>query len=795
MKYISISLAFVSFIIHLNLCAQSTRQYKFDVDSVQVFETPSPVNGFYLPPNISSLNKPLYAEPFASNVSFPNSAQDIFPDAGNYVNTIFGGDVPGVLGFGFTATTTIINDTFSTQDFPILLEADFFNRSSFGNYNESYFWLGNSNYTNFNPSTSILPSANVQQGIIIGGLPERSIVSHGRSFLLPSVALVNSTHNFAEYNRWYKLKVLLDVTDDERLVIYNIFIDDNCVMANPLIVEKAEDLNLNSFKLAICVDDFAKEFNVTKNETLFQLPNIVACKNEIITLSADFDEELCLDLSYIWNLPESNIGFSTAKFISNLKYENPGDYSATVTISNGQFVKTIPFKIIINEGPSKIISQQLCANDSIYFNNQWLFNSGLYQQVLTGQDGCDSTITLDLIFQDTVKSFSQIDLCQGDSLQINGQWIYEGGNFSVFSTTTSGCDSVLSIRVDLIPQLGVFDTINLCQGDSVFLNNRWYFDEQVVSYFDLNSLCPINVTTSIVGQPVYRFNEDITICPADSINYQGNWINSRGEYFFRYKTQQGCDSIYVLNASQVQSPDLPLASPDCENSYYELSVDVNADWSFVWSNGGASSPTLYMDDTMASISYRHSDTDCWVNYNISLPPIPHDDEVPLFSDTLVYPGKPLKYMVGLDASLWSLDWYQEDKLSCEGCLELMINTQFSSQIDLIFNHISGCAYYRNFNIDIDASQDLFIPNIFAPERSSFNNNWSVWVPDCFEVEYVRIYDRWGNLITLMEYPEAVFWNGLFKGRMAEQGVYTYIIYYKNPDGVMKYKTGDVTLLR
>lgn len=98
MKYISISLSFVLFIIHLNLCAQSTRQYKFDVDSVQVFETPSPVNGFYLPPNISSLNKPLYAEPFASNVSFPNSAQDIFPDAGNYVNTIFGGGMVCTVG-------------------------------------------------------------------------------------------------------------------------------------------------------------------------------------------------------------------------------------------------------------------------------------------------------------------------------------------------------------------------------------------------------------------------------------------------------------------------------------------------------------------------------------------------------------------------------------------------------------------------------------------------------------------------------------------------------------------------
>ncbi len=85
-------------------------------------------------------------------------------------------------------------------------------------------------------------------------------------FLL--IALLNKTHNFANYNKWYKLKVLLDVTEDGRLVIYNIFMDDNCVLSDPIIVEKSDDINLNNFKLAICVDDFAKEFSVTKNRQI-----------------------------------------------------------------------------------------------------------------------------------------------------------------------------------------------------------------------------------------------------------------------------------------------------------------------------------------------------------------------------------------------------------------------------------------------------------------------------------------------------------------------------------------------
>lgn len=795
MKYTSIILVIFTCLLNFNLFGQSSRLYKFGVDSVQIFVTPSLTNGYYLPADISNLNKPLYAEPFTTDVLFPTLAQDIYQDAGNFPNTIFGGDNPGVLGWGFTATSTIINDTFTSLDFPILLEADFFNRSSFGNYNESYFWLGNTNYTNFNPSTSILPSADVQQGIIIGGLPERSIISHGRNFLLPSIALLNKTHNFANYNKWYKLKVILDVTEDGRLVIYNIFMDDNCVLSDPIIVEKSDDINLNSFKLAICVDDFAKEFSVTKNVRLFELPDVVVCENGDLSLSSDFDQDLCLDFNYFWNLPGSNIGSSTISAPSNVKYNNSGNYESSLTLTNGNFSKVIPFNVKVESSFQQVLTRQLCVNDSIYFNNQWIYNSGLYQQVLTSQNGCDSTITLDVIFQDTVSSISQIKLCQGDSLLINGQWIYEDGNFNVLSINANGCDSISSIIVDLIPQVGIFDTINLCKGDSVFINNNWYFAAQDVTYFDLNSFCPISITSTIESLPSYSFIDNISICPNDSIFYKGSWISEDGSFSFNYKTNLGCDSVFILNTVQIPFPDEPISMVDCDSGIYELTVDTDINWSFAWSNGSLSNPIIFEDDTTASILYTHNDVGCLVNYNIDLPSIPFDYEVPFFSDTIVYPGKPLKYTVDLDGNFWSLDWYRSGNLNCEGCFEHMIQTQSASEMDLIFTHISGCAYYRNFSIDIDATQDLYIPNIFEPESSSGNDKWKVYIPECFMIEMVRIYDRWGNLVYIIENPSVIEWDGTYRGRYLEQGVFTYLISYTDPAFAPKIKSGDVTLIR
>lgn len=734
------------------LFGQIVGEYTFSLDSVHVFSTPNPVNSFYLPYDISGITKPLYAEPFSNDFSFPILAQNLYGPAGDFQRTIFGGERPEGYGWGFTALTVIINEIFTSDDFPIVLEGDFFNRSSYGSYNESYFWIGNANYTHFNPSNSVLPTPNVQQGILIGGLPDRTLISNGGSYLTSPIRLYDNTHNLADYSDWNEMKTILDILDDGSLVIYNVFLNDICVLPEPVVVVKSDNLNLNSFRLAICIDDFAKDFKVTKNAFLFQLPNIAACANENISLNADFDEELCLDLSYTWSLPGSNIGFSSVKSHSNLTYQTPGVYNATLTISDGLYTKTIPFEITIAAGPSQIITQNLCPNDSIFFNNQWIYNAGLYQQVLTSQDGCESTITLDVIFIDTIKTVSQIQLCQGDSLLINGQWIYEGGDFNEYSTSANGCDSLATIIVDLIPQVGIFDTINVCQGDSVLINNSWYFDAQDVTYFDLNSFCPISVTSTIESLPSYSFIDNISICPNDSIFYKGSWISAEGSFSFNYKTNLGCDSVFILNTVQIPLPVEPISIVDCDSGIYELTVDTETNWSFTWSNGSLSNPTIFSDDTTASIFYTHNGEGCLVDYNIDLPYIPFDYEVPFFGDTIVYPGKPLKYMVDLDGNFWSLDWSRDGNLNCEGCFEHMIQTQYPSSIDLVFTHISGCAYYRNFSIDIDATQDLYIPNIFAPESTTGNDKWRIYIPECFTIQMVNIYDRWGNLVYITENP-------------------------------------------
>ena len=63
------------------------------------------------------------------------------------------------------------------------------------------------------------------------------------------------------------------------------------------------------------------------------------------------------------------------------------------------------------------------------------------------------------------------------------------------------------------------------------------------------------------------------------------------------------------------------------------------------------------------------------------------------------------------------------------------------------------------------------------------------------IEMVRIYDRWGNLVYIIENPSVIEWDGTYRGRYLEQGVFTYLITYRDPAFAQKIKSGDVTLIR
>lgn len=92
--------------------------------------------------------------------------------------------------------------------------------------------------------------------------------------------------------------------------------------------------------------------------------------------------------------------------------------------------------------------------------------------------------------------------------------------------------------------------------------------------------------------------------------------------------------------------------------------------------------------------------------------------------------------------------------------------------------------------------EVFLPSVFSPNNDGINDSFfpfSASIED-LDVTNFKIYNRWGGLVHASSSP----WNGFVEGKIAEEGIYTYLLEYeccKNLKPQRITKSGDLLLLR
>ena len=102
-----------------------------------------------------------------------------------------------------------------------------------------------------------------------------------------------------------------------------------------------------------------------------------------------------------------------------------------------------------------------CSGTYIY-NGQSYTQSGTYTVVLTSQQGCDSTITLNLVIQVPAATTVNASVCFDSTYNFNGTILSVAGTYYDTLTTSAGCDSVVILNLNVSPQLTRQETGVIC---------------------------------------------------------------------------------------------------------------------------------------------------------------------------------------------------------------------------------------------------------------------------------------------------------------------------------------------
>lgn len=107
----------------------------------------------------------------------------------------------------------------------------------------------------------------------------------------------------------------------------------------------------------------------------------------------------------------------------------------------------------------------------------------------------------------------------------------------------------------------------------------------------------------------------------------------------------------------------------------------------------------------------------------------------------------------------------------------------------------GCVNIDSVTIFVNVVNLFVVPSAFSPNRDGINDVFRIIKTlNVAELVEFRIFNRWGQMVFETTDLNG-FWNGEFKGRPLDMGVYVYSIRAINKDGEEILHAGDVTLVR
>lgn len=286
--------------------------------------------------------------------------------------------------------------------------------------------------------------------------------------------------------------------------------------------------------------------------------NFSGIYTDVLQSSAGCDSTVISDLTF--NLPSTSnqtlsICNGESLTIGSNTYSASGIYTDVLTNTTGCDSTIITDLTVL---PLSLSNQTLtiCAGNVVTIGNNIYTNTGIYSDTIVATNGCDSIITTDLTVLPAAVYNQSLTICFGNSIVIGNDTLNSTGVFSSTLTNPSGCDSIITTNLTVLPLLSSSQSLSICAGDSVVIGNSVYSTSgsYIDSLFSSNG-CDSVVTTNLTVNIPYSGTQTFTICDGDSITVGTNTYTTAGTYTDIFSnTTTGCDSIITTTLNVNSNP-------------------------------------------------------------------------------------------------------------------------------------------------------------------------------------------------------------------------------------------------
>jgi gliding motility-associated-like protein len=199
---------------------------------------------------------------------------------------------------------------------------------------------------------------------------------------------------------------------------------------------------------------------------------------------------------------------------------------------------------------SESLTAEICQGETFVWNGNDYTQSGTYLTNFESIHGCDSIVSLNLTVQAPYEISVTTEVCEGEGLLLGGTMYYEPGIYVDSMQTTSGCDSVHIVTLNIISVETLMEQVRICAGDSYLFLGISYTQAGTYSASWVGASGCENMSTLVltVEDPISTATA-ATICSGETYLFGGEMLTVGGEYTEHFETAGGCDSLVVLQLS------------------------------------------------------------------------------------------------------------------------------------------------------------------------------------------------------------------------------------------------------
>ena len=273
-----------------------------------------------------------------------------------------------------------------------------------------------------------------------------------------------------------------------------------------------------------------------------------------------------------------------------------GDYTHTYSSVAG-CDSLVTIHIDVNQTYSTSESHAICQGGS--YSLPWggtATTGGDYTHTYSSQAGCDSLVTIHIDVNQTYSTSETHAICQGGSYSLPwGGSATTGGDYTHTYSSVAGCDSLVTIHIDLNPVPHTDQNASICQGGT--FNFPWGGSTtQAGNYshtYQTNAGCDSVATIHLSVSPAYHTSSNASICQGSSYTLPwGQVVNSSGTYTHTYTTAQQCDSIVSVVVTCSPGPSCNITTTGCGNNNsicqgqtVRLCAPTGNGYTYTWSTG------------------------------------------------------------------------------------------------------------------------------------------------------------------------------------------------------------------